>query len=56
MRTERGLTQTGLAHKARISQVYLSKLEAGTRLPGYHILRRLGLTLTPSLLLDLMEL
>jgi XRE family aerobic/anaerobic benzoate catabolism transcriptional regulator len=45
LRETRGLGQAALAKKARISQPYLSQLEAGTRgnkSPGVVILQRLA--------------
>ncbi len=43
LRDGRRLTQQQLAKKARVSQPYLSQLEAGTyRNPGIEVLRRLA--------------
>jgi len=43
MREERGLTQLGLAKRARVSQAYLSQLEAGQKSnPAVAIVQRLA--------------
>ncbi len=44
-RLKRRLTQQALADKAAIHRVYLAQLEAGTKTPSLHTLRRLAKTL-----------
>jgi transcriptional regulator with XRE-family HTH domain len=51
LRKAQGLSQAALAKKARVSQPYLSQLEAGTRgskSPGVVILQRLATALGVS--------
>jgi len=44
-REGRRLTQSTLAHQARLSQAYLAELEAGAREPSVSVLRRLAAAL-----------
>ncbi len=49
LRMRRGLTQVALAKKARITQGYLARVEAGTRTPTLPMLRRLASALGVTL-------
>ena len=49
LRRRRGWTQVALAKKARITQGYLARVEAGTRTPTLPMLKRLAGALRVSL-------
>lgn len=53
-RTERGMTQAELAEKARLSVVYITKLERGERLsPSFPALHRIARALRVKLRVSL---
>ena len=49
LRSRRGWTQVALAKKARITQGYLARVEAGTRTPTLPVLKRLARALGVTL-------
>ena len=53
LRTGRGLTQRALAARARVSVVYIEKLEAGERIPTLPTLERLAAAVGARLVVDL---
>ena len=55
-REARGLSQAALAERARLSRVYVQKLEAGEKLnPSFEALERIARALRVQLLVDLID-
>jgi transcriptional regulator with XRE-family HTH domain len=52
LREARGLSQTGLARKARIGRVTLARIEAGTQIPTLATLQRLARALGVRVTID----
>jgi len=56
LRTRQGLSQEGLAQKARLSRIYIAKLEAGERAsPSIPALQRIAGALGAKLKIDLVQ-
>ena len=56
LRTRQGLSQEGLARKARLSRIYIAKLEAGERAsPSIPALQRIAGALGAKLKIDLVQ-
>ena len=56
LRLKRGLTQDQLAAKARLSRIYIAKLEGGDRIsPSFPALARIARALGATLHIDLTE-
>jgi transcriptional regulator with XRE-family HTH domain len=56
LREERGLTQEVLASRAKLSRIYIAKLEAGDRAsPSFPALQRIARALGVKLRIDLVK-